>query len=99
MLCVEANILLAKLYYSQMRLDEASSIFNTENLQSIINEHIASLKKQQKSGGDPLQCVNASTLRQLQIFAEGHSIKGFYKIVTLLNFASNFIDYSFKAYA
>ncbi len=72
----EASILLAKLFYSQMRLDEATNLFNQESLLAVMTEHVKSLKKQQRSGGDPLQCVNAASLRQLQLFAEAHSIKG-----------------------
>ncbi len=72
----EASILLAKLFYSQMRLDEATNLFNQDSLLAVMTDHIKSLKKQQRSGADPLQCVNAASHRQLQLFAEAHSIKG-----------------------
>lgn len=63
-----------------------------------MNAHVISLKKQQKTGGDPLQCVNAATLRQLQIFAEAHSIKGIRKL-GLSQISLLFNLSLFKAYA
>ena len=71
---VEANILLAKLYYSQMRFDEANIIFGRDSIQSAMHEQIKCLKLQQSA--DPLQSIKANNLRQLQLFAEAHSIRG-----------------------
>lgn len=75
-LSIETCILLAKLYYSQMRLDEASSLFDRDNMHSIMNEQIKNLKRAQNTSGDPLQSIKSTTHRQLQLFAEAHSIKG-----------------------
>lgn len=59
-----------------MRLEDAANLFNQDRLLLVMTDHNKSLKKQQRTGGDPLQCVNSTTQRQLQLFAEAHSIKG-----------------------
>lgn len=71
-IAVEANILLAKLYYSQMRFDEASIVFSRENIQQAMYDQIKALKQQQSHDLN----IKVSNLRQLQLFAEAHSIKG-----------------------
>lgn len=71
-IAIEANILLAKLYYSQMRFDEASIVFSRENIQQAMYDQIKALKQQQSHDLN----IKVSNLRQLQLFAEAHSIKG-----------------------
>lgn len=68
-------MLLAKLFYSQARIDEASKILNTMKLQKTLNEQIKHLKQQQQqdkqSGLSKLY-----SLRELQIYAEAHCVRG-----------------------
>lgn len=78
----EANILLSKLLYSQMRYEEASKHLNSTRLKTILNEHLEKLKQYQQSQSTQQQqqlfqnLTRTNSLRQLQIFAEAHSIKG-----------------------
>ncbi len=68
---IEASILLLKLFYSQKRSQEANNILNSTKLQSVLADHIVILKKYQQN-----QLPNTDNLRQMQLFAEAHSIKG-----------------------
>jgi hypothetical protein len=67
-LTIEGNILLIKLVYSQGRLSEVNKLFSVEKLQSQMNDHINKMKNQLMPEID--------SLRQLQLLAEAHSIRG-----------------------
>lgn len=81
---MQAGMLLAKLFYSQSRVEEANKLLNTLKLQKTLNEHIKHLKQQQQlSSSDSKQqqqiIVDLSklySLRQLQIYAEAHCLRG-----------------------
>jgi hypothetical protein len=68
---MEASILLTKLLFSQKRYQEANNLLNGSTLAKTIAEHIAALKKLQQN-----QLPNTDNLRQMQLFAELHSIRG-----------------------
>jgi hypothetical protein len=81
-LSVEASILLSKLFYSQQRIDEASKQLSTPKINNILTDHVNTLKlirqysQQAQQSSPPPQQAKADSLRQLQIYAEGHAIKG-----------------------
>jgi hypothetical protein len=68
MLIIEASVLLTKLLYSQGRFDEATKLLAIGKLHSRLNEHINKMRNRQMPETD--------SLRQLQLFAEAHSIRG-----------------------
>ena len=68
---MEASILLTKLFYSQKRYQEANNLLNGSTLAKVLSEHIAILKKFQQN-----QLPSTDNLRQMQLFAELHSIRG-----------------------
>ena len=78
---IESNILLAKLYYAQMRYDEAFKQLTCSILQQILSNHLNKLKQnQQKNSGNSSDLINLipklETVRQYQIFSEAYSLKG-----------------------
>jgi hypothetical protein len=79
-LSIEASILLSKLFYSQQRIDEASKQLSSPKIHNVLTDHVKTLKlirqHAQQQSSPPPQQAKADSLRQLQIFAEGHAIKG-----------------------
>lgn len=81
-LSIEANISLIKLLYSQMRYDEAIKQLNTHRIKQIIGGHLQNLEhylqaKQLIQQQQSLQVLtNSHSMRQMQLFAELHSIRG-----------------------
>jgi hypothetical protein len=78
---IEATILLSKLLFSQQRIEEALKYLTTQNIHNVLTDHIKTLKElrkhsQQPQQQSPPQQAKADSLRQLQIYAEGHAIKG-----------------------
>ncbi len=77
---IEASILLSKLFYSQQRIDEASKQLSSPKIHNVLTDHVKTLKlirqHAQQQSSPPPQQAKADSLRQLQIFAEGHAIKG-----------------------
>lgn len=71
---IQAAMLLSKLFYSQSRIDEAYKILNTVKIQKTLQEHIARLK--QNTTDKQLDLSKLYSLRQLQIYAETHAIRG-----------------------
>ena len=74
-------MLLAKLLYSQARIEEATKLLNTTKLHKTLNEHIKHLKQQQHhdSNKQPQQSGSLRKLyspRELQIYAEAHCVRG-----------------------
>jgi hypothetical protein len=66
-------------------MDEVKILLNNEKLANLMSEHLSKLKQQREqhpktevSDTSLLSMPNSSSLRQLQLFAEIHSIKGLY---------------------
>lgn len=77
-ICIEASFLLGKLYYAQMRYDEAFKYLNSTLAQPVLTSHLNKLRQNQQAGITDIQQLipKAETVRQYQIFSEAHSIKG-----------------------
>lgn len=80
---VQAGMLLAKLLYSQARIEEATKLLNTTKLHKTLNEHIKHLKQQQHHDNSKQQPQQQSgslrklySPRELQIYAEAHCVRG-----------------------
>ena len=71
---IEASILLAKLFYSQTRLQETNVLLTSGSLQPLIAAHVARLKRNEMSQQSQLQA--SESLRSIQLYAEVHSIRG-----------------------
>jgi hypothetical protein len=70
---IQASILLGKLFFSQMRIEEAYKILNGNKVYRTLTEQIARLKAHPQ---EKLDLAKLYSLREMQIYAEGHSIKG-----------------------
>lgn len=66
-------MLLAKLLYSQARIDEAMKLLNTTKLHKTLNEHIKHLKQQHEKQSGLRKLYSP---RELQIYAEAHCVRG-----------------------
>lgn len=81
-LSMEANIVLIKLLYSQMRYDEAIKQLNNHRIKQVISGHLQNLQyylqaKQLIQQQQSLQVLtNSQSLRQMQLYAELYSIRG-----------------------
>ena len=78
-LVIESSVLLIKLFYSQMRYEEATKHLTQLNspLQSTLADHLAKLRQQQSPSNaqHQFQLPKTDSLRQMQLFAEAHSLK------------------------
>jgi hypothetical protein len=70
---VEATILLIKLFYLQMRNEEATKLLNSQLVKQVLNENLNKVKQ-----ADWKQMPKTDTIRQMQIYAEAHSLKGLF---------------------
>lgn len=81
-LAIESTILLTKLFYSQMRYEEAVKQLNSNRIKQLFVEHLQNLSsyiqsKQVLQQQQTLQqLTKTDNLRQLQLFAELHSLRG-----------------------
>lgn len=66
-------MLLAKLLYSQARIDEAMKLLNTTKLHKTLSEHIKHLKQQHDKQSGLRKLYSP---RELQIYAEAHCVRG-----------------------
>jgi hypothetical protein len=70
---VEASILLIKLFYLQMRNEEATKMLNTQLVKQVLNDNLNKVKQ-----ADWKQMPKTDTIRQMQIYAEAHSLKALF---------------------
>lgn len=70
-------MLLAKLFYAQMRYDEALKQLTSSISQPVLTSHLNKLRQNQQAGCTQIEQLTpkAETIRQYQIFSEAHSIK------------------------
>ena len=75
-MCIESSILLAKLYLSQSKFNDALEIINSSRLTVVFRDHYTKLEQHQQTNGEFQFSPKYDSLRQLQLFAEIHSIHG-----------------------